>query len=105
MYEITIKATDDEGLYDELEVTVIVTDENEPPEFSGATTSRDVSENTAPNQNVGSPVSATDPERDLLTYSISGSDAQFFDIATSTGQILTKSTDLDYESSRRRATR
>ena len=99
VYDITVKATDDEGLYDELEVTVIVTDVNQVPVFPGATTTRDVSENTAPNQNVGSPVRATDPENDILTYSLSGTDERNFDIATSTGQILTKS-DLDYEGAR-----
>ena len=96
VYVITIQATDDASQSDTLPVTVIVTDENEPPAFPGATTSRDVSENLAANQNVGSPVSATDPERDYLTYSLSGIDAGHFNIATSTGQILTKS-DLNYE--------
>ena len=96
VYVITIQATDDASQSDTLPVTVIVTDENEPPAFPGATTSRDVSENTAPNQNVGSPVNADDPENDYLTYSLSGTDAGHFDIATSTGQILTKS-ELDYE--------
>ena len=99
VYDITVKATDDEGLYDELEVTVIVTDVNEVPVFPGATTTREVSENLASGQNVGSPVRATDPERDYLTYSLSGTDASHFDISTSTGQILTKS-DLDYEGAR-----
>ena len=100
VYVITVKATDNEGLNDELDVTVIVTDENQKPEFPEATTTRDVSENTAPNQDVGSPVSATDPERDYLTYSLSGTHATLFDIVTSSGQILTKS-ELDYEGNRR----
>ena len=96
VYDIVVKATDDEGLDDELPVTVIVTDVNQVPVFPGATTTREVSENLAPNQNVGSPVSATDPENDILTYSLSGTHATLFDIATSTGQVLTKS-ELDYE--------
>ena len=94
-YDVTIKVTDGE-FDDELHVTVFVTGANEVPTFPGATTSRDVSENTQAGQSVGSPVSATDPERDGLTYSLSGTDAGHFDIATSTGQILTKS-DLNYE--------
>ena len=98
-YDITIQATDDDNQSDELDVTVIVTDENEVPEFPGTTTSRDISENTAPNQNVGSPVRADDPENDILTYSLSGMDFSHFDISTSTGQILTKG-DLDYEGTR-----
>ena len=88
VYEITIKATDDNSQSDTLNVTVIVTDENQVPEFPGATTSRDVSENTAPGQNVGSPVRADDPENDDLTYTLIGTDASHFDILTSTGQIL-----------------
>ena len=99
VYEITIKATDDASQSDILPVTVIVTNENQPPAFPGATTTRDVSENLAANQNVGSPVTADDPENDRLTYSLSGTDAGHFDIATSTGQILTKVT-LNYESIR-----
>ena len=95
-YAITIRATDDADQSDTLDVTVIVTDENEPPEFPGATTSRDVSENTAPNQNVGSTVRATNPENDILTYTLTGGNTQHFDIDTSTGQILTKS-DLNHE--------
>ena len=99
VYLITVKATDDNNQSDTLDVTVIVTDENQKPEFPGATTSRDVSENLASGQNVGALVSATDPERDLLTYSLSGTHATLFDIVTSSGQILTKS-DLDYEGTR-----
>ena len=98
-YAITIKATDDADQSDMLDVIVIVTDENEPPGFPGTTTSRDVSENLASGQNVGSPVRADDPENDILTYTLTGGDTQHFDIATSTGQILTKS-ELDYEGTR-----
>ena len=100
VYKITIKATDDASQSGTLNVTVIVTDENQKPEFPGATTSRDISENTAPNQNVGSPIRADDPENDVLTYSLTGADASHFDIATSTGQILTKG-DLDHEGSKK----
>ena len=99
VYYVTIKVTDGE-FDDELYVTVIVTGKNEGPEFPGATTSRDVTENTAPGRNVGAPVSASDPERDSLTYSLSGPDSSHFNIATSTGQILTKS-DLNFESSKK----
>lgn len=95
VYYVTIEVTDGE-FDDELHVTVVVTGQNEVPEFPGATTSRDVSENTSAGLNVGAPVSATDPERDELTYSLGGTHASHFGIATSTGQILTKA-ELDYE--------
>ncbi len=60
-----------------------------PPEFT-------VDENTAAGQDVGSPVSATDPESDTLTYSLQGTDAASFDIDSSSGQIKTKAS-LDHE--------
>ena len=100
LYVITIKATDDESLSDTIIVQVTVAGQNEPPTFPGATTSRDIPENTPEGQSIGSPVRASDPERDDLTYSLGGSDAGHFDISTSTGQILTKSA-LDYEGSRK----
>ena len=72
-------------------VTVTVTDVNEAPEFpSTETGNRSVEENTLPGNPVGVPVAATDPEMDSLTYTLSGSDADSFDIDQSTGQIKTK---------------
>ena len=47
--------------------------------------------------NIGAPVAAIDPDSDLLTYSLGGPDEEFFDLAASSGQLLTK-TALDYES-------
>ena len=96
---------DDQGSTDSAEddsivVTIAVTDGNDPPTFPGATTSRNVTENTPAGQDVGPAVEATDPEIDTLTYSLSGSDAGHFDIVTSTGQILTKG-DLNYESNKK----
>ena len=99
VYDIIVKATDDATQSSTLPVTVIVTDENQKPEFPGATTTRDVSENMAPSQNVGSPVRASDPENDTLTYSLSGTESSHFDISTLTGQILTKG-ELDYDGSK-----
>ena len=57
---------------------------------------RTVPENTRAGLNVGAPVAAVDPERDRLTYSLSGQDAAAFTIATRTGQIRTRE-DLDFE--------
>ena len=79
------------------EVTVTVTPRNEPPQFpSSDTDTRSVTENTAAGQSVGAPVSAIDPERDALHYTLDGTDARHFNIDSSTGQILTKSA-LNYE--------
>ena len=99
VYYAMVKVTDGD-FEDELLVTVVVVDTNEGPEFPSATTSRDVEENTSAGNEVGSPVGATDPERDTLTYSLDGSDSSHFDIATSTGQILTKAA-LDFENGRK----
>ena len=65
---------------------------NRPPTFNdGPSTSRRVAENTAPNRNIQHPVSATDDDRDRLTYSLSGNDANSFTIITSNGQLRTRS--------------
>ena len=99
VYRVTVEASDGTST-STLVVTVIVIGANEPATFPGTTTSREVTENTLPGQNVGGPIRASDPENDELTYTLSGPDRQHFDIATSTGQILTKG-DLNYESSRK----
>ena len=104
-YSVTVSVRDnkdDEGAADTAEddsitVSITVTDGNDAPSFPGATTTIDVYENTPAGQAFGEPVSATDPDDTDLIYSVTGKDAGHFDIATSTGQILTKS-ELDYES-------
>ena len=75
--------TDGQGVTEEA-------DYNKAPTFDDSqSTTFDVYENTAAGQDVGSPVSATDPEGDTLTYSLQGQDAASFDIDSSTGQIKT----------------
>ena len=71
---------------------------NNPPVFTeGATASRSVLENTAPNRNIGSPVAATDADSDALTYALSpGQDGAHFAIVSSSGQLRTKEA-LNYE--------
>ncbi len=82
-------------------VTIKVTDVNEKGKFKeigllGAT--REIAENSAADANVGAPVSATDPDGDTLTYSLTGTDADKFNVDSSTGQITVGSgTNLDYE--------
>ena len=72
---------------------------NTAPEFTeddddtdtGRSTTRTVREGTAAGRNVGSRVRANDADQgDVLTYSLSGTDAGVFDIDSATGQILTK---------------
>ena len=57
---------------------------------------RTIPENTSSRINIGLPVAAEDPERDRLTYSLSGIDAAAFTIDSSTGQLRTLE-DLDFE--------
>ena len=78
-------------------VTVIDVEEaNEQPAFADPTATRSIAENTAAGENVGDPVTATDPDRDVLEYTLGGTDASSFDIDSSTGQLLTHA-DLDHE--------
>ena len=81
------------------------------PEFVSGAGTRSVSENTPPGVNIGAPISATDSDEigsvtvvavefgDTLTYSLSGTDADKFDIDASTGQLITKAP-LDFEKPR-----
>ena len=68
---------------------------NAPPAFSSATATRTIAENTAANTIIGSPVAATDPNDDPLTYRLEGTDAASFSI-DSTGQLRTSAA-LDFE--------
>ena len=96
-YTVVVVATD--GIA-EARITVTVTISvvtNNPPTFSAIHPTRSVAENTPAGANIGSPISATDPDQgDTLTYTLAGNDAASFDIVATTGQLQTKS-DLDYE--------
>ena len=71
--------------------------DNQPPAFpSSEDGQRTVPENTGSGMSVGAPVAAVDPERNRLTYSLSGQDAAAFSIVTSSGQIRTRAA-LDFE--------
>ena len=89
VYQVTVEVSDGTNTVT-LPVTVTVTDVNEAPQFPGDATTRSVTDDTGAGENVGAPVEATDPEGDSLTYVLGGTDASSFDIATSTGQLLTK---------------
>ena len=86
---------------DVIVVTINVTNVNEAPEFNSATTTRNVAENSAANTNVGTVVTATDPDAGAsLTYTLSGTDAGSF-IIDNDGQIkVGASTALDYEAAK-----
>ena len=73
---------------------------NRAPVFGeGESASRSVAENSAPGTAVGLPVTATDRDRDRLTYSLSGAAAALFAIDPASGQIaVAQGADLDFES-------
>ena len=97
-YTVTVTATDLSDAFDTITVTIDVTDVNEPAAFDdGETATRTIDENTAASQNIGTPLTATDPDAgDVLTYTLSGADEGSFTIIESTGQLQTKAA-LDYE--------
>lgn len=69
---------------------------SEPVFRSGQDSQPRVPENTPAGRNIGEPITATDNDGDLLTYAITGADAAFFDVNSSTGQLRTKAP-LNYE--------
>ena len=96
----TITHTANGGDYGSVSETlsVIVTDDDEPnaaPSFDGTTTARDLPESIGAATDtggtpVGDPVTAVDADDATLTYSLSGTDVDFFEIDTGTGQLQTK---------------
>ena len=68
-----------------------------PPEFPSPTTVRFLAENSAPFRPIGAPITAMDPDPyDTLTYSLSGRDAELFNVGETSGQ-LEAVLPLDYE--------
>ena len=64
---------------------------NATPEFADATATRSVGQGTAAGRSVGAPLRARDADSDdVLTYSLSGADAEKFAIDPATGQLRTK---------------
>ncbi len=97
-YSVTITASDGKKS-DTITVTINVTDvdENRAPAFATQNTTREVAENTASGEHIGTPVEATDADtNDTLTYTLGGTDAVSFDIDTGSGQLKTKDA-LDHE--------
>ena len=111
IYTVTLTVSDGK-LTDTITVTINITDvaeratkqiievettTNTSPIFTeGTSTTRSVAENAADGTNIGSPVSATDPNNGDLTYTLSGTDSGAFYIVSTTGQLQTSAA-LDYE--------
>ncbi len=73
---------------------------NGAPSFEDEAYEREVPENAAAGTAVGDPVTATDGDRDVLTYAFAaGGDEALFKIDAASGQIaVAEGADLDYES-------
>ena len=63
---------------------------NAPVFTDGPTATRSIPRNTPAGVNIGAPVSATDADNDVLTYSLGGPDGAGFALDRSSGQLLTK---------------
>ena len=100
-YEMTVFVTDsqnadgetDTTADDRITVTVNVAgggSSNNVPEFPAAAVTFSIDENITTEENVGTPVVATDDDNDTPTYTLGGTDAGFFTIVDTSGQIQTK---------------
>ena len=102
VYSVAVIVSDGNGGTDSIGVAITVTDVDETPTahapvfIEGSGTERSIAENTPAGRNIGSPVSATDEDEDVLTYTLSGVDAASFGIVSTTGQLRTRAS-LDYE--------
>ena len=95
-YRVTVTVTDPANATDRITVTIAVSDVNEVPTFPAATATRSITEDTAVGQALGPPITATDDDRDPLTYSLDTASESLFTIDERTGQVRTK-TALDHE--------
>jgi hypothetical protein len=84
-FVVEITATDEEGSATTQTVTISITDINEAPTFTSDATG-DVDENVAAGS-VVTTATVTDPEGDDVTFSLTGPDADAFEIDPDTGEV------------------
>ncbi len=96
-YRVVVMASDGR-LFGSIPVDINVRDVNEAPAYAGSAATVSVAENTAANTNIGSPLTAADPDAgDTLTYTLgTTTDDGHFAIDANSGQLQTKGA-LDYE--------
>ena len=100
-YTFQVRAVDDVGESPPSNIARVTPANRLPSFIDGNVTDRAVGEDAQADDPVGRPVTATDPDGDTLTYSLSGEHAGSFSIGSSNGQISVRSgTTLDYESGR-----
>ena len=99
-YRLVVTATGGPGETASANVVVSVDNVNEPPMIDRLNIffdSFEVEENSAANKNIGDPITAVDPEGAAVSYTLTGANADLFDVDSSSGQIKTRAS-LDYES-------
>ena len=96
-YSVQVRAKNDEGTSAWSHLVTVKTNKgtNVPPDFSGASDSFDVAENTTSGRPVGS-VAASDGDSTTWTYRLEGVDAASFSFNTRNGDITTRSS-LNFE--------
>ena len=97
-YSVTVSVSDGNGGSDSIDVTINVTDANDPPVFDdGESTTRTVAEHTSTNIDIGAAIAATDANdgHAHLLRSVAR-DAASFGIVSTTGQLRTNAA-LDFE--------
>ncbi len=107
IYEVTVRASDG-NLTSTLDVVVTVTNVNEAPRFPSRSASAQIPENSCPGAHAlfrgidEGNNGRTDEDGDLLTYVLSGPDANAFVIHAPTGYVtLGPGVQLDFENGRR----
>ena len=98
-YEVQVRATNDEGTGAWSSSGRGATSANQRPVFDESAPTRSLAENTPGGQDVGNPISATDPEGGAVSYRLaSGDDAGSFAVVSSSGQLRTRAgATYDYE--------
>ena len=95
--EIEFKITSDDVLAIKQARPWVFRPINEAPTFPDTESAvRSIPELTRKNTDIGAPVAATDAEGDTMTYTLSGADAEWFRVDSSSGQLLTEKL-LDFE--------
>ena len=99
-YSITLRVEDNDGARDTIDVSIAVTDVNDPPIFvDGESTVRRIAENSPQGTQIGQPITATD-EDDVPRYAVhasSSNDLSVFQFDFDTGQFSVDLTRLDHE--------
>ena len=89
-YEVQVRAHNDEGEGQWSPSGFGTTSSNQPPVFDETAPARNLVENTTGVQDIGTPVSATDPEGRTVSYRLAGGDTDRFTIDPGSGHLQTR---------------